>query len=221
MGAGGDMGAVKQPLGVILAGGLATRMGGGDKSLLSLSGKPLLAHVVERLAPQVAGLALNANGDPARFADFGLPVLADTVAGYPGPLAGVLAGLDWAAAQGAEAIVTVAADTPYFPCDLVPQLLLAAEGQAHPLVLAATPRGESEKTKSMTRSGLIRHPTFGLWPVALRDDLRTALLGGLSKVVIWTDRHGGREAVFPLDGGDPFFNVNTPEDLALAEAMAQ
>lgn len=211
---------MKQPLGVILAGGLATRMGGGDKGLLPLAGRPLLTHVIERLDPQVADFALNANGDLARFAAFGLPVLPDTVGEYPGPLAGVLAGLDWAAAQGAEAIVTVAADTPFFPCDLVAQLLLASDGQAHPLVLAATPRAQSERTKSMTRSGLIRHPTFGLWPVALRQDLREAVKGGLSKVVIWTDRHGGREALFPVTGGDPFFNVNTPEDLILAESMA-
>nr|WP_284438328.1 molybdenum cofactor guanylyltransferase MobA [Thalassococcus arenae] len=204
-------------MGVILAGGLATRMGGGDKALLPLGGRPLLAHVIDRLAPQVGGLALNANGDPARFDDFGLPVLPDSIDGFPGPLAGVLAGLDWAAGQGADAVVTVAADTPFFPCDLVPRLLLASEGQAHPLVLAAT-RGDAQ-TKSKTRGGLIRHPTFGLWPVALRDDLRAALLDGLRKVVIWTDRHDGREQVFPTDAGDPFFNVNTPQDLAEAEAM--
>lgn len=203
------------PLGVILAGGQATRMGGGDKALLRLGDKSILAHVIARLAPQVGALALNANGDPARFAAFDLPVLADPITGFAGPLVGVLAGLDWAAEQGAETIVTVAADTPFFPCDLVPRLMLAAEGMAHPLALAATPRGE-EDTKSMSRGGLIRHPTFGLWPVALRDDLRAALEEGLRKVVLWTDRHGGREAVFD-DAHDPFFNVNTPEDLAEAQ----
>lgn len=203
------------PLGVILAGGQATRMGGGDKALLRLGDKSILAHVIARLAPQVGALALNANGDPARFAAFDLPVLADPITGFAGPLVGVLAGLDWAAEQRAETIVTVAADTPFFPCDLVPRLMLAAEGMAHPLALAATPRGE-EDTKSMSRGGLIRHPTFGLWPVALRDDLRAALEEGLRKVVLWTDRHGGREAVFD-DAHDPFFNVNTPEDLAEAQ----
>ena len=206
------------PLGVILAGGLATRMGGGDKALLSVGGQTLLNRVIDRLQPQVAGMALNANGDAARFDAFELTVLPDSIDGFPGPLAGVLAGLDWAAEQGAEAIVTVAADTPFFPADLVAVFQDTAQGMAHPLVLAATPRGE-EKTKSMSRSGLIRHPTFGLWPVALRDDLRGALEEGIKKVVIWTEQHGGREAVFDTDYGDPFFNVNTPDDLEAAEAM--
>jgi len=201
---------MKAPLGVILAGGQATRMGGGDKGLLPLGDATLLDHVVDRLSPQVADLALNANGDPARFARFGLPVLPDPMGGFLGPLTGVLAGLDWAAEQGAEAIVTAAADTPFFPCDLVPQLLLAGEGMTHPLVLAATPD---------PKRGIARHPTFGLWPVALRDDLRAALQEGLRKVVLWTDRHGGREAVFPVQRFDPFFNVNTPADLADAERL--
>ncbi|TMM55506.1 molybdenum cofactor guanylyltransferase MobA [Sulfitobacter sabulilitoris] len=202
---------MKQPMGVILAGGQATRMGGGDKGLLALGGQTLLARVIDRLAPQVAALALNANGDPARFSGYGLPVLADSVEGFAGPLAGVLAGLDWAAAQGADSIVTAAADTPFFPCDLVPRLIEAGEGMAHPLVLAATPDPDR---------GQVRHPTFGLWPVALRDDLRAALQDGLRKVVVWTDRHAGREAVFAVAGVDPFFNVNTPDDLTRAEALA-
>lgn len=208
---------MKQPVGVILAGGLASRMGGGDKALLPLGGQSLLSRVIDRLSPQVAGLALNANGDAARFADCGLPVVADTIADFPGPLAGVLAGLDWAADQGADTLISVAADTPFFPCDLVPRLLLTSEGQTHPLVLAAT-KGDAQ-TRSKSRSGLIRHPTFGLWPVALRDDLRAALEDGLKKVVLWTERHGGREALFPSAPFDPFFNVNTPEDLAQAEAL--
>ncbi len=201
---------MQKPLGVILAGGLATRMGGGDKGMLPLgregTGGTLLSHVIERFEPQVAGMALNANGDALRFAALGMPVLPDPVEGFVGPLAGVLAGLDWAASQGAEAVVSVAADTPFFPCDLVPRLMLAAEGMEHPLVLACTPDG--------------RQPTFGLWPTALRDDLRAALEGGLRKVVMWTDSHGGREAMF--DGtGAPFFNVNTPEDLAHAQALLE
>ncbi|WP_197917439.1 molybdenum cofactor guanylyltransferase MobA [Thiosulfatihalobacter marinus] len=212
---------MKQPFGVILAGGQATRMGGGDKGLLDLGESTILGHVIDRLAPQVARVALNANGDPARFGQLGLPVLPDSIEGHPGPLAGVLAGLDWAAGQGADTIVTVAADTPFFPCDLVPRLLLAADGMAQPLAMAATPRGEGEQTKSMSRTGLIRHPTFGLWPVSLRDDLRAALEGGLRKVVLWTDPHGGKLAEFPVAGGDPFFNVNTPDDLAKARALVK
>ena len=194
------------PLGVILAGGLATRMGGGDKGLRELGGRTVLSRVIDRLSPQVAGLALNANGDARRFAEYGLPVIPDSIEGHAGPLAGVLAGLDWAAGKGAETIVTAAADTPFFPGDLVPRLILATEGMEHPLALAASPEG--------------RHPTFGLWPVALRDDLRAALQAGLRKVVLWTDRHGGRLAKFPGGDPDPFFNVNTPEDLALAEHWA-
>jgi len=210
-----------QPLGVILAGGLATRMGGGDKGLLSLGGESLLSRVIDRLSPQVAGLALNANGDAARFAGLGLPVVADTIEGFAGPLAGVLAGLDWAAEQGAEAIVTVAADTPFFPHDLVARLVAASDGQSHPLVLATTPKSGDEVLKSGGKGRVNRHPTFGLWPVALRDDLRAALTGGLRKVVLWTDQHGGREALFEAEPFDPFFNVNTPDDLARAEGLLQ
>lgn len=207
------------PLGVILAGGLATRMGGGDKGLLPLGDSTILEHVIARLAPQVRMMALNANGDPARFAATDLPVLPDPIPGYGGPLVGVLAGLDWAANQGADSIVTVAADTPFFPHDLVTRLTEATRGMNAPLALAATPRAIGERTKSMSSSGLIRHPTFGLWPTSLRHDLREALNGGLHKVVLWTERHDGREAVFDT-GEEPFFNVNTPEDLTRAQHIA-
>jgi molybdopterin-guanine dinucleotide biosynthesis protein A len=195
-------------LGVILAGGRSTRMGGGDKGLRLLGGQTLMARVIGRLAPQVGAMAINANGDPARFAAFGLPVLADDVEGHAGPLAGVLAGLDWAAAQGAQAIVTAAADTPFFPADLAARLRAAAGPSG--LALAATPDETGR---------LWQHPTFGLWPVALRHDLRTALEGGLRKIVAWTDRHGAGTAAWPVEPFDPFFNVNTPEELAEAEAM--
>lgn len=198
------------PLGVILAGGLATRMGGGDKGALPLGGSTLLGHVITQLSPQVSEIALNANGDATRFAHLKLPVIADSIDGFAGPLAGVLAGLDWAAKQGASSVVTVAADTPFFPSDLVAQLQLAAAGMEHPLALAATPD---------PKRGTSRHPTFGLWPVALRDDLRAALNDGLRKVVQWTDGHNGKLAMFPIGQNDPFFNVNTPEDLAKAELM--
>ncbi|MDG1862974.1 MAG: molybdenum cofactor guanylyltransferase MobA [Yoonia sp.] len=191
------------PLGVILAGGLATRMGGGDKGLLQLGDQSILDHVIAQLTPQVDYLALNANGDPARFAALKMPVIADSIADYAGPLSGVLAGLDWAAAQGADHIVTAAADTPFLPCDLVPQLQFAAERAGVDIALAATPDG--------------RQPTFGLWPVRLRADLREALEGGLRKVVLWTSKHGAATAEFPDSAA--FFNVNTPTDLETARDM--
>jgi len=199
---------MKQPAGIVLAGGQSRRMGGGDKGLLSLGGETLLARVIARLEPQVAEVALNANGDGTRFKSFGLPVIADSVAEYPGPLAGVLAGMDWAAARGHSHIVTAAADTPFFPCDLVPRLMLAAD--TAPIALAATPDPER---------GMARHPTFGLWPVDLRDDLRAALSDGVRKVVAWTDKHGTARAEFSAAPFDPFFNVNTPEDMARAEGL--
>lgn len=179
-------------------------MGGGDKGLLEVGGRSLLMRVIDRLAPQAGPLMLNANGDPARFSDFGLELRADSVAEFPGPLAGVLAGLDWAAELGAERIVTVAADTPFFPEDLVTRLTSAGTG----LALAVTPHAAR---------GQVRHPTFGVWPTALREDLRSALDEGLRKVVLWTDRHGAEDVLFPSE--DAFFNVNTPEDLAHAEAL--
>ena len=201
------------PLGVILAGGRASRMGGGDKGRLMLGVQSLLDLVITRLTPQVSGIALNANGDAARFTDTGLPVLPDSLAGHPGPLAGVLAGLDWAAELGADSIVSVAADTPFFPENLVSKLQ-AASGSL-PLALAASRDSEGK---------LWRQPTFGLWPVALREELRQALTDGLRKVVQWTDAYDAATAEFPSTDFDPFFNVNTPEDLEAArtiyEAMA-
>jgi molybdopterin-guanine dinucleotide biosynthesis protein A len=192
---------MKQPLGVILAGGQATRMGGGDKCLLRLGNRSILQHVFDRLAPQVDGLLLNANGDPTRFADYNIEIAPDSITGFAGPLSGVLAGLDHAASIGHTHIITAAADTPFFPCDLTPNLLLAAEASG--LALAASPSG--------------RQPTFGLWPVSLRDDLRAELNDGLRKVVVWTQKHDAGTAEFPDD--DAFFNVNTPDDLQTAKAM--
>ncbi len=193
------------PLGVILAGGQSTRMGGGDKGLLTLGDRPILQHVIDRMSEQTDAIALNANGDPSRFAAYHLPVIPDSIDGFAGPLAGVLAGLDWAAAQKATHIVTAAADTPFFPHSLVTDLTLAAEIQGQPIALAKTDNG--------------RHPTFGLWPVALRDDLRAALQSGVRKVVQWTDSHGTAMAHFHDQPFDPFFNVNTPEDLETATRL--
>lgn len=205
-------GSTRQPVvtdlpAVVLAGGQGSRMGGADKALLLLGGKPLLRHVLNRLGPQVGRVALNANGDPARFDGFGLPVLRDSLAGFPGPLAGVLAAMDWAAGLGAAQVVTVAADTPFFPRDLGARLARAA-GPGVALAAVEDPD-----------RGLLRHPTFGMWPVALRDDLRTALDGGTRKLRAFADAHGASDAVFPVAGSDPFFNINRAEDLARAESM--
>jgi len=202
-----------RPLGVILAGGLARRMGGGDKSLLSLGASSrVLDQVIARLGAQVDQMVLNANGDPARFDEFGLPVVVDSLDGFLGPLAGVLAGLDYAAEHGFDHIVSVAADTPFFPTNLVSALETASKHMDVSIALAAT-KIEGGKTA--------RHPTFGLWPVALRDDLRSALQNGLRKVVLWTDQHGAETHVFESGDIDPFFNINTPEDLELANKMME
>ncbi len=195
-------------VGVILAGGRATRMGGGDKGLRLIAGRPLLTHVIDRLAPQVGAMVLSANGPHETYAQFGLPVVADSPPLQAGPLAGMLAGLDWAAAQGSSTMVSVAVDTPFFPRDLVARLQAAAGPGG--VAIAATRHGQAVR----------RHPTFGLWPVALRDDLRRALAGGARKLGDWAAQHAPGLAIFDSDGPDPFFNINTPEDLALAEQRA-
>lgn len=200
---------------VILAGGQGKRMGGGDKPLVALAGKPMLDRVIERLAPQVERIVVNANGDPARFSGYALPVVADTVEGFAGPLAGILAGMRWSRENLPEArfIVSVASDTPFFPADLVVRL---AEGC-----------GRDEETIALAASTAGTHPVFGLWPVALADDLEAFLKsdnGG--KILTYADRHLRLNVPFDdlrLPGGeavDPFFNVNTPEDAARAEEIA-
>ena len=203
-------------VGVILAGGQAKRMGmdktGGDKGLLKLAGVTLLERVIERLSPQVGGLVISANGDPSRFDVFGAPVVADSIEGFAGPLAGILAGLDWTAKQGGSHMVSAAADTPFFPDDLVQGLICAGAGQQTPIVLAAT---------MDPIRGLMRHPTFGLWPVALRHDLRGALCDGVRKVVQWADEQGTTSAEFKVRGHDPFFNVNSFADMDAAELIVK
>ncbi|MDE0307227.1 MAG: molybdenum cofactor guanylyltransferase MobA [Albidovulum sp.] len=193
--------------GVILAGGRARRMGGGDKSLLALGKGTILDSVVERLSAQVDPIALNANGDPSRFERVGLPVVPDSFPGRCGPLAGVLAGMEWAIEEGARHIVTVAADTPYFPRDLVARLLQASEIEGHPIALASSVHAEA---------GRKLHPTFGYWPVELRESLNSSLSQGIRKVIQWTDIHGVAIAEFANGEFDPFFNINTPEDLEFA-----
>lgn len=194
--------------GVILAGGRATRMGGGDKCLERVNGRPLVEHVMARLGPQVAEMALNANGDPARFAGLGLPVIADGAPAQAGPLAGILAGLDWAAGRGMTAVVTAAADTPFLPCDLAERLAEAARPSG--LAIAASPDPSGE---------LRCHPTFGLWPVDLREVLRRDLMRGVRKALRWAEAQGAGTAVFESRPFDPFFNINTPGDLAAAQEL--
>lgn len=206
--------APRTVVGVILAGGLARRMGGGDKGLRLLGGKPMLQHVVDRLRPQVADLVINANGDPARLASFALPVVADPVEGFVGPLAGVLAGMRWAAAHRPEArwVASVSSDAPFLPGDLVGKLTgaLTADGRPDAIALA--------------RSAGDIHPVIGLWPVHLADDLEGQLIAGVRKVLNWTDRHGTVAVDFPTHSLgdaeiDPFFNANTPEELTTAEQL--
>ena len=187
--------------GVILAGGAARRMGGQDKAMVRLAGQSLISHVLARLDPQVERLAISANGDAARFGR-GFAVLPDDTS--HGPLSGVLAALDWAAPLGATAVVSVAVDTPFFPADLVAQLCLAAEQSSGGVAVAV--------------SGGIDHPTFALWPVGLRGDLRDFLTSGSkTRVMDFARKHGAARATFGNDAA--FMNVNTPEDLAIAAAM--
>ena len=195
-------------LGVLLAGGRARRMGGGDKCLRPLGEQTILTHVIERARPQVSALLLNANGDPARFSSFGLPVAADVVEGFAGPLAGVLTGMMWARANRPDLpwIATIATDTPFFPPDLVARLLAAIERARADLACAG----------SAGRA----HPVFGLWPVRLAADLRRAMLEEeIRKVDVWTARHRLAHVDFPARPIDPFFNANRPDDLAEAERL--
>ncbi len=194
--------------GVVLAGGQSTRMGGGDKCLLPLGESTLLDHVLARIAPQVESLVLNANGDPARFANYGQPVVADSIGGFAGPLAGVLAGMDWAAENGFSHIVSVAADSPFFPSRLVSGLRFACEAAGARLAMVHSPR---------PGGGYFRQPTFALYDVALRGNLRAALHAGVRKVIEWAEPLGCAPIVFEGFGEAAFFNINTPEDLALAE----
>jgi molybdopterin-guanine dinucleotide biosynthesis protein A len=195
--------------GVLLAGGLARRMGGGDKPMRTIGGRTILERVVARLKPQCDGLILNANGDPARFAAFGLPVIADGVADFPGPLAGILAGLDWAAANRREVkwMLSAAADCPFLPRDLVSRLHKALVEQDAQLAVAASD-GQS-------------HPVIGLWSVSLREELRHALVvEDVRKIDRWTARYRLATVTWPVTPLDPFFNANTVEDIAEADRLA-
>jgi molybdopterin-guanine dinucleotide biosynthesis protein A len=195
--------------GVLLAGGLARRMGGGDKPMRTIGGRTILDRVIARLAPQCDSLILNANGDPARFAAFGLPVIADTVQDFPGPLAGILAALDWTTANRPDVgwILSAAADCPFLPRDLVAQLQQARIEQGAQLAVAAS-AGQT-------------HPVIGLWSVALREELRHALVKeDIRKIDRWTARYKLATVTWPVELLDPFFNANTMDDIAEAERLA-
>jgi len=201
-------GASKIP-GVLLAGGLARRMGGGDKPMRQIAGRTILDRVIGRLKPQCDGLIINANGDPARFAAFGLPVVADDVADFPGPLAGILAALDWAAANRPDVslVLSAAADCPFLPRDLVARLHQALIAENAQLAVAASD-GQS-------------HPVIGLWSVALRDELRHSLVvEDVRKIDRWTARYRLATVTWPTTPLDPFFNTNTVEDIAEAGRLA-
>ena len=201
-------GSLPATLGVLLAGGLARRMGGGDKPLRSVAGRTILSRVIARLGPQCDGLSLNATGDPARFADAGLPVVADTVPDFAGPLAGILAALDYAAANRPEVafVASAAADTPFLPRDFVSRLHAACAAAGTPLACA--------------ESGGRTHPVNALWPIAMRQDLRRALVEeDIRKIDVFTARHGVASAAWEIGPFDPFFNANAPEDLVEAEAL--
>jgi molybdopterin-guanine dinucleotide biosynthesis protein A len=195
--------------GILLAGGLARRMGGGDKPMRQIGGRTILERVIARLKPQCDELVLNANGDPARFASFELPVIADTVADFPGPLAGILAGLDWAAAHrpGVSWVLSAAADCPFLPRDLVARLHRARANENAQLAVAAS-AGQS-------------HPVIGLWNVGLRDELRHALVAeDIRKIDRWTARYRLATVTWPTEPLDPFFNANTMDDITEAERLA-
>jgi molybdopterin-guanine dinucleotide biosynthesis protein A len=195
--------------GVLLAGGLARRMGGGDKPMRTIAGKTILERVIARLAPQCDGLILNANGDPARFAAFALPVVADTVADFPGPLAGILAALDWMATHRPEVkwVLSAAADCPFLPRDLVARLEESRTAQNAELAVAA--------------SGGQTHPVVGLWSVRLRGELRHALVEeDIRKIDRWTARYPLATVTWPTTPVDPFFNANTVDDIAEADRLA-
>ena len=201
--------SIPPTLGVLLAGGLARRMGGGDKPMRTIGGRTILDRVIARLTPQCSELILNANGDPARFVAFGLQVIPDDVPGFPGPLAGILAALDWTATKRPEVewVLSAAGDCPFLPRDLVARLHEARARENAQLAVAA--------------SGDQSHPVIGLWRVALRDELRHALVvEDLRKIDRWTARYPLARVTWPAEPLDPFFNANTVEDIAEAERLA-
>ena len=197
--------------GIILAGGLSTRMGGGDKGLLMLGKTTIIERVIDKISPQVGSLAININGDSSRFPDYKLPIIPDSIKGYLGPLSGILAGMEWAFKNGNRYIATVAADTPFLPDDLIKRLHAMVKSKNLNIGIAAS--------RILSGDDVFIHPTFGIWEVALKDDLRDALANDTRKIMFWAKKFKLDYYYFDTSDklSDPFFNINTPDDLEEAK----
>ena len=197
--------------GIILAGGLSRRMGGGDKGLLMLGETSIIKRVIDKISPQVGSLAININGDSSRFPDYKLPIIPDSIKGYLGPLSGILAGMEWASKNGNRYIATVAADTPFLPDDLIKRLHAMVKSKNLNIGIAAS--------RILSGDDVFIHPTFGIWEVALKDDLRDALANDTRKIMFWAKKFKLDYYYFDTSDklSDPFFNINTPDDLEEAK----
>ena len=197
--------------GIILAGGLSRRMGGGDKGLLMLGKTTIIERVIDKISPQVGSLAININGDSSRFPDYKLPIIPDSIKGYLGPLSGILAGMEWAFKNGNRYIATVAADTPFLPDDFIKRLHTMVKSKNLNIGIAAS--------RFLRRDDVFIHPTFGIWEVALKDDLRDALANDTRKIMFWAKKFKLDYYYFDTSDklSDPFFNINTPDDLEEAK----
>ena len=197
--------------GIILAGGLSRRMGGGDKGLLMLGKTTIIERVIDKISPQVGSLAININGDSSRFPDYKLPIIPDSIKGYLGPLSGILAGMEWAFKNGNRYIATVAADTPFLPDDFIKRLHAMVKSKNLNIGIAAS--------RILSGDDVFIHPTFGIWEVALKDDLRDALANDTRKIMFWAKKFKLDYYYFDTSDklSDPFFNINTPDDLEEAK----
>ena len=197
--------------GIILAGGLSRRMGGGDKGLLMLGKTSIIERVIDKVSPQVGSLAININGDSSRFPDYKLPIIPDSIKGYLGPLSGILAGMEWAFKNGNRYIATVAADTPFLPDDFIKRLHAMVKSKNLNIGIAAS--------RILSTDDVFIHPTFGIWEVGLKDDLRDALANDTRKIMFWAKKFKLDYYYFDTSDklSDPFFNINTPDDLAKAK----
>ena len=197
--------------GIILAGGLSRRMGGGDKGLLMLGKTTIIERVIDKTLPQVGSLAININGDSSRFPDYKLPIIPDSIKGYLGPLSGILAGMEWAFNNGNRYIATVAADTPFLPDDFIKRLHTMVKSKNLNIGIAAS--------RILSGDDVFIHPTFGIWEVALKDDLRDALANDTRKIMFWAKKFKLDYYYFDTSDklSDPFFNINTPDDLEEAK----